>query len=344
MDEDQSRPIVVLRQPAAPQTHFSFAIELVQSMVVPTFVIDHEGIVRIWNRACEKLTGVPASEVIGTRDHWRGFYENARPCLCDLVLNDRLDEFETFYAARALSQDHSFGVHAENWCVMPRLGHNLYLALDAGAIFDAEGRLVAVVETLRDMTEQQQAQSELARLASQDSLTGLANRRAFDERLAFEWSRAQRDGTSLALLMLDVDRFKEFNDSLGHPAGDACLRTIARALGGAMGRATDLVARYGGEEFAVILPQTNLRGAGKVAERLRAAVEDRRIDRAEGVVTVSVGGSWARPDREGLPEALLDLADQALYQAKHDGRNRVVTRELACAPARASTDRSSSAS
>jgi diguanylate cyclase (GGDEF)-like protein len=344
MEEDRSSPIVVLRQPTAPEAHFSFAIELVQSMVVPTFVLDHEGIVRIWNRACEKLTGVPASEVIGTRDHWRGFYESARPCLCDLVLNDRLDEFETFYAARALSQDHSFGVHAENWCVMPRLGHNLYLAIDAGSIFDAEGRLVAVVETLRDMTEQQQAQSELARLASQDALTGLPNRRAFDERLAFEWSRAQRDGSSLALLMLDVDRFKEFNDSLGHPAGDACLRHIGQALGDAMARATDLVARYGGEEFAVILPQTNLRGAGKVAERLRAAVEDRRIDRAEGVVTVSVGGSWASPDREGLPEALLDLADQALYQAKHDGRNRVVTRELAGSSAAASTDRSSSAS
>jgi len=343
MDEDKSSPIVALR-PAAPEARFSFAIDLVQSMVVPTFVLDHEGIVRIWNRACEKLTGIPASEVIGTRDHWRGFYESARPCLCDLVLNDRLDEFETFYAARALSQDHSFGVHAENWCVMPRLGHNLYLAIDAGSIFDAEGRLVAVVETLRDMTEQHRAQSELARLASQDALTGLPNRRTFDERLAFEWSRAQRDGSSLALLMLDVDRFKEFNDSLGHPAGDACLRTIGRALGDAIARATDLVARYGGEEFAVILPQTSLSGAGQMAERLRAAVEDRRIVRPEGVVTVSVGGSCACPDREALPEALLDLADQALYQAKRDGRNRVVTRELACAPRPASTDRSWSAS
>jgi diguanylate cyclase (GGDEF)-like protein len=327
-------PAASALQPASPAGHFAFAIDLVQSMVVPTFVLDNEGVVRIWNRACEKLTGVPASEIVGTRDHWKGFYDNARPCLCDLVLNDRLAEFEDFYTARASSQDHSFGVHAENWCVMPRIGRNLYLAIDAGAIHDASGRLVAVVETLRDMTEQKQAQSELARLASQDALTGLSNRREFDSRLAFEWRRAHRDGSSLSLLMLDVDLFKDFNDRLGHPAGDACLRAVGKALMNAMTRVSDLVARYGGEEFAMILPQTGLAAAGKVAERLRAAVEGIAVRRGpdplrDGVVTVSVGGSRARPQDGNATEAnLLAGADQALYRAKMAGRNRVVMEEL----------------
>jgi len=323
---DACRSVVATAQPPGP--HLAFASGLVESMVVPTFVLDSDGVVRIWNRACENLTGVPASEVVGTREHWRGFYENARPCLCDLVLHDRLDEFETYYTARASSQDHNFGVHAENWCVMPRIGRNLYLAIDVGAVFDPQGRLVAVVETLRDMTVQKQAQDSLARLASQDALTGLSNRREFDDRLAYEWHRARRERSSLSLLMLDVDFFKQYNDLHGHPAGDQCLRTIGHALRTAVSRMTDLVARYGGEEFAVILPQTELRAAGNVAERLRGAVARARVPRGEPgrgeFVTISIGAARAYPAQEGGDErALVERSDQALYQAKKAGRNRV---------------------
>lgn len=153
-----------------------------------------------------------------------------------------------------------------------QLGCQYYLTIDAGPIYSADGELIAVVETLRDMTEQKQAQIALERLASHDGLTGIANRRRFDEKLGQEWLRARRDKTPLALLMLDVDHFKLFNDRYGHQAGDDCLRRIAECLASMVARPGDLVARYGGEEFAVVLPSIDVDGALVVAQRMREAV------------------------------------------------------------------------
>ncbi|MEO5689303.1 MAG: diguanylate cyclase [Burkholderiaceae bacterium] len=316
-----------------PTRDLAFATNLVEFLVVPTFVLDRDGKVLIWNRACERLTGLLAKEVLGTREHWRGFYAQPRPCLCDLILYQRMNEFEQLYDSRAESQDEAFGAHAQNWCVMPRLGTELYLAIDAGPIYDATGNLVAVVETLRDMTAQKVAQTELARLASHDWLTGLVNRRGFDERLLAEWKRAGRDRCHLALLMIDVDFFKAFNDALGHVAGDDCLRIIALALRQSVTRPTDVVARFGGEEFAVILPATDLQGAKNVAERIRRAVEASVFAEASDArsisvtVTVSVGVAAQIPDRGAMADELVSRADRALYRAKHAGRNRVASQD-----------------
>jgi diguanylate cyclase (GGDEF)-like protein len=302
-----------------------------EHLVVPTFVLDAECRVIIWNRACERLTGLKAEEVIGTREHWRGFYDTPRPCLADLVAQGRTAEIEALYH----DHDHvgegailAHGRRAENWCVMPRLGTRLYLAIDAGPIYDDSGKLIAVVETLRDITAQKQAQDELQRLAMRDGLTSVANRRAFDDTLDTEWRRASRESRALSLLMIDVDYFKRYNDTYGHQIGDECLRQVAAAMSGVIKRASDSVARYGGEEFAILLPATEPEGALIVAERIREAVAGLKLPHrgsdAAGHVTVSIGVASVHVSNSGVPASLVARADAALYRAKHQGRNRAV--------------------
>lgn len=172
-----------------------------------------------------------------------------------------------------------------------------------------------------------EANRELLRLSSVDGLTGLANRRLFDEFLRREWSRGVRSTNPLALLMCDVDYFKQYNDLYGHPAGDECLRTVAEVLQAGVRRPADLAARYGGEEFAVVLPDTDLAGAEQVAEEMRRNLERRAMPHAGallGMVTISIGVACTVPQRaNGSVEQLLGDADAALYQAKEAGRNRV---------------------
>ena len=304
----------------------AFAINLMRHLVVPTFVLDTACKVIVWNIACEKLTGVLASEVLGTSDHWRGFYDAPRPCLADLVVQGRLTEVGVLYAQNENTGAVHYGLYAENWCVMPRLGTRLYLAIDSGPIYDNEGQLIAVVETLRDMTVQKEAQRALEQLAHKDGLTGIANRRSFDRTLETEWQRALRKTKNLALLMVDVDHFKGYNDTYGHLAGDACLRRVAEVMAHIPVRVSDQVARYGGEEFAVILPDVTLQGASVVAERIRATVEQLAMVNqvsATGLVTVSVGVANMIASPDLAPSQLIAAADAALYQAKRQGRNRI---------------------
>ncbi|MCG2584743.1 GGDEF domain-containing protein [Massilia sp. TS11] len=279
-----------------------FANQLLELLVIPAFVLDAERRVLIWNRACETLTGVAAEEVIGTTGHWRAFYVMPQATLADAVLDGTLP--------RGPRQA------AEYWCEMPRTGRRCFLSVDASPMLDAQGKLLAVVSTLRDRTEEKQAQAALEQLATRDSLTGLANRRCFDQTLHAEWQRAMRDHQPLSLLMVDVDHFKQYNDTNGHLGGDDCLKRIAQAVAREM-RTNDLVARYGGEEFAVILPNQHLRGAAIVAERIRARVE------ALGLSTVSIGAATAVSANGNDPGALVASADAALYRAKHLGRNRI---------------------
>ncbi|WP_298231850.1 diguanylate cyclase [uncultured Azohydromonas sp.] len=167
---------------------------------------------------------------------------------------------------------------------------------------------------------------ELARLAAFDPLTGLANRRRFDAALEDAWRVAQRQREALSLLMIDVDRFKQFNDSYGHPEGDACLRRVAMALRGVSRRPGDLVARWGGEEFAMLLPGTDADGARVVAELVRRAVVLLAIEHRHGVqgrVTLSVGMHTLVPGPGARVQSLVEGADRALYAAKQGGRNRV---------------------
>ena len=168
---------------------------------------------------------------------------------------------------------------------------------------------------------------DFRRVASQattDSLTGLANRRTLDEELVLEWRRADRVGDSLAFILLDLDDFKLVNDTHGHQAGDAVLRAVGEVLLGGV-RQVDLAGRYGGEEFALILPETDLPGAIKLAERLRLALETTPVELAEGK-TLQVTASFGVALKDELPSAdeLVAVADEALYAAKRAGKNRVM--------------------
>jgi diguanylate cyclase (GGDEF)-like protein len=311
-------------QYTAPDHERAFANKLMEMLAIPAFVLDTSCKVMIWNRACERLTGVAGFEVLGTSDHWRGFYDQPRASLADLVIQDRTDEIHQLYPRQAKPGHPSSNLAGESWCDMPRIGRR-YLAADASPILDDEGTLVAVVQTLRDLTDEKMAQIKLEQLATRDGLTGLANRRCFDDTLLAEWARAMRQAQPLSLLMVDVDNFKAYNDANGHLGGDECLKRIAGAVSSEM-RANDLVARYGGEEFAVILPNQSLKGAAIVAERIRSRVERLQVpDRnaASGHVTVSIGAATALASADSNPSQLVAIADAALYRAKHMGRNRI---------------------
>jgi diguanylate cyclase (GGDEF)-like protein len=312
---------------AIPQGDHGFAVSLMEHLVVPTFVLGADSKVLIWNKACERLTGVSSDEVVGTSEHWRAFYSDQRPCLSDLLLRRRFNEIRALYESGGNYGLSDFGVSAEDWCVMPRVGRRLYLAFDAGPIYSDSGELIAVVETLRDITAQKRAQMDLEALATRDGLTGLANRRSFDVKFGEEARRATRDLLPLSLLMIDVDYFKLYNDSQGHQRGDECLRAIAHRIAETLWRETDFAARYGGEEFTVVMPNTPLSGAMLIAERLRNAIEELNIEHAAslaaGVVTLSIGGVVGR-GRDLDPERLIAAADAALYFAKRSGRNRSI--------------------
>ncbi|MBR7996410.1 GGDEF domain-containing protein [Burkholderia cenocepacia] len=170
------------------------------------------------------------------------------------------------------------------------------------------------------------AESELVLLARTDGLTGLSNRRSFGEVLDNEWRRARRARSVFSLLFVDVDRFKAYNDTYGHQAGDDALAAVARCIGENIRRPADTAARYGGEEFVVLLPDTSQTGAAQIAERIRAAIDELALEHAGseyGRVTASIGlASWT-PDQEGQPDAVIKAADEALYYAKATGRNKV---------------------
>lgn len=224
-----------------------------------------------------------------------------------------------FYAGRV------FGLLAASFVLIVLLVENGELYL----------QLISLRESERAKT------AELERLSTVDPLTGIANRRAFDDALGQEWRRMMRHQTPLSLLMIDVDYFKRFNDSYGHPAGDRCLRAVAQALAQRARRAGELTARYGGEEFAVLLPQVELHDARNLAERMCAAIREQAIPHEGSAiaayVTISVGiasvsqlpksvAALCRDAGAAVPPSaavLLEAADQALYRAKTAGRNRV---------------------
>lgn len=187
-------------------------------------------------------------------------------------------------------------------------------------------------ETYRALRESQRelmrANLELERLTRIDGLTGLGNRRYFDEYLTAEWKRCQRTQSPLSVLMIDVDHFKRYNDAYGHLAGDDVLKQVARVIQESSTRSTDLAARFGGEEFVVILTDVPQAGASHVAERMVQGVRDLNIAHGTDRVTISVGVATAWPDSEGDPARLVNAADLALFRAKNEGRNRLVFAEL----------------
>ncbi|RJQ77314.1 MAG: diguanylate cyclase [Desulfobacteraceae bacterium] len=185
-------------------------------------------------------------------------------------------------------------------------------------------------QKLLEVTRQlEEAVEKLDRLSSLDGLTGIKNRRCFDEHINQEWQRGLRNARPLSLILIDIDFFKAYNDTYGHQAGDECLKAVAGALRNVLNRPGDLVCRYGGEEFAVILPETPRKGAVLIAETMRARVQSTGIihesSQIANQVTISLGVATTLPARDLSPAELISAADRALYDAKRGGRNQART-------------------
>lgn len=193
------------------------------------------------------------------------------------------------------------------------------------AMFGA-GFIALSIVLSAQLRRRMRAESELVMLARTDGLTGLNNRRTFGEILDKEWRRARRAHSVFSLLFVDVDRFKAYNDTYGHQAGDDALAAVARCIGENIRRHGDCAARYGGEEFVVLLPDTSMQGAETIVEKIRTAINELEIEHASsefGHVTASIGlASWT-PEQDGEAGAIIKAADEALYNAKATGRNKV---------------------
>ena len=213
------------------------------------------------------------------------------------------------------------GVGGSNFLLGFTLSHGPYFGIAIQSTFLS----LSLALELRQLTS---ATARFRSLAVTDTVTGIANRRVFDERMRTEWSRALRSGKPLTLLIVDVDFFKPFNDHYGHAAGDRCLKLVAQTGAGCMQRPGDIFCRFGGEEFAAVLPETDREGGFALAEAIRAAIAALHIPHersSAGIVTVSIGVASASPTSKNSANGILGAADNALYRAKANGRNRVAS-------------------
>jgi diguanylate cyclase (GGDEF)-like protein/PAS domain S-box-containing protein len=277
-------------------------------------------VIRI-NKKLLDLLGRPAADVIGKKCY-ELFSEECRgaaKCPMNKILNgERVVEQE-----RTLTFDS---------------GHTIPFMVTFTPLSDLDVSTIGLVETYTDISERkhhekrlQLANQELEKLATEDPLTRLANRRRLDEYLDQEWRRQARARNQISLIMCDVDFFKKYNDQYGHQAGDACLKAVAEVIRKKVRRPSDLIARYGGEEFAVIMPETNLKGAWFVAESVRQELVRKRIPHCQSLaaqyVTISCGIASIYPRMYVTPKTLIERADKSLYKAKQQGRNRIVAFE-----------------
>ncbi|MGS0743336.1 sensor domain-containing diguanylate cyclase [Glaciimonas sp. GG7] len=241
----------------------------------------------------------------------------------------RLDKYPLFVAAALSEEEILADWRADTYLHSAGVGILLLVLGCMGfhLIGQIKRRVDAEAEIVRTRDALEALNQTLERLSLQDGLTGLANRRHFDLVLEKEFSRAMRNASSLALVMIDVDCFKQYNDIYGHTAGDECLRKISQVVKTGQHRPGDIAARYGGEELGVILPGTDVKGAMIIAESIRLAINNLKIEHTGspvGIVTISAGVDALVPVRYGnIPLELVQAADKALYAAKSDGRNRV---------------------
>lgn len=213
--------------------------------------------------------------------------------------------------------------------VQARIRTHLTLRRSMVALQDMNKEIVSLNTLLEEKNcELLKLNSVLQNMAMLDGLTGIPNRRHFDNYLEQEWNRSVRDHSCLSLILIDIDFFKPFNDHYGHAAGDVCLKQVAQALAHTMTRTIDLVARYGGEEFVCLLPGTNGNGLVTVGNRLRESIRSLGLahhhSKVASHVTISLGGVSMTPSRDILPGTLIQSADERLYQAKKEGRDRLV--------------------
>jgi len=273
-------------------------------------VTDAEGTIQSVNRAFEQITGYSEAEVIAKTPN---------------ILQSGLQNADFYdWLWKTLRET---GTWKGNFWNRRKNGEIYPQETTINAIKNERGEIAQYCGIFRDVTRQHKLEEALRMLSSTDGLTGLANRRSFDETIEREWRRGQRSGYPLALIIADIDDFKKFNDTYGHLAGDDCLKKVGASIRNAVSRAGDLAARYGGEEFVLLLPMMKATEAEQIAEDMRKSVEALQIPHttsgAGGVVTLSLGVAAVVPRQDMAPDALIVRADMALYRAKQDGKNCV---------------------
>ncbi|MCP8968377.1 diguanylate cyclase domain-containing protein [Ectobacillus ponti] len=283
----------------------------------PEVVFVHgQNCVEFVNERVEELLGIPVQEIIG-----KSFLDFLHPEDQQVAA---LNMTGIFSKGNRLQKVYEYRL---------RRSDGTFVTTEIRSAFIEYNGEPAVLGIVHDVTKSKEAEQKLrqanamlSKLSRSDGLTGIANRRSFDETMAQEWQRALETGGPIAVIMLDIDAFKAYNDLYGHQQGDFCLKLVAHAIEGALSQASYFAARYGGEEFAVILPDTDTAAAGKVAGEICTAVTNLCLPHAasnvQPYVTVSAGAAALVPDEGTSVADLLRQADQALYQAKHGGRNR----------------------
>ena len=289
-------------------------------------VVDDESRAMSYNQRFAEVWQIDASDV--PRSLLKPNFEISD----EQLLSQCLDKTKDPVAFLARVQELYADREAEDLCQV-ELKDGRTLERYTTALHTEHGRYLGRVWFFRDVTERIHAErqlkaayAEVEKLAVVDPLTGIANRRRFDEYLKTEWRRAMRERRPLSMLLVDVDLFKLYNDTYGHVRGDICLKEIAESAVEVVTRAGDLVARFGGEEFAIVMPNTDERGALEIAHQLSDAVSQRRINHGSspyGVVTISAGCATIVPETAIHPSRLIEKADHAMYDAKRRGRNRV---------------------
>ncbi|HPX10996.1 MAG TPA: diguanylate cyclase [Syntrophales bacterium] len=297
---------------------------------IPTFVIGRSHEVIYWNRALEELSEIRAEKIIGTKNHWKAFYDKARPCMADLLVDSLLDEIPRWYVGKYLKSKLIDDAY-EATDFFPALGGGgKWLRFTAAALRDSKGVLFGAIETLEDITARKLAEEALKEsekkymeLSITDGLTKLYNSRHFYSQLKSEINRANRYRHPLSLLLLDIDDFKKYNDTFGHLEGDKVLIRLGHVIRRSL-RKTDSAYRYGGEEFTAVLPETSGEAAMALAERIRSEFANESFSTWSITPvrkTVSIGIAEYDPDEE--LSVFLKRTDESMYRAKKKGKNRV---------------------
>lgn len=284
---------------------------IVNNMAEGLLIIEADGRIQFTNPACDKYLGYRENALAGS---------HISDLLNPMVAQEYLDYFSRYAGAPGAAHHHG----TREVIIRHRNGSSVCMDLTLTPMYLRQPLFIGL---LHDITHHKQSEDALQRAAMVDPLTKIANRRHFDSFLEKEWQRSMRSGLPLSLVVLDVDHFKLYNDTLGHPAGDACLQQVAQAIASHAMRTTDLAARYGGEEFVLLFAETPADAARTLAETIRAHIEALQIPHPRSTtsawLTVSIGVATILPHQLDNTESLFVAADRAMYVAKENGRNQV---------------------
>jgi diguanylate cyclase (GGDEF)-like protein/PAS domain S-box-containing protein len=304
-----------IRPPTLELRHNDFFRALFDALEDQLAVIDCEGVIVYVNAAWIRF-GLENGSPEDTAWVGRNYLD-----VCSMSANDQYAACVSAGIEKIISSAPGMSIAVEYPCYGSRIKH--WFLMRATKMSTDAGPFVVVVHS--DITRRKLAEQRAQRQAVQDPLTGLANRRAFDSHLHTSWLQCRRDLRPLSLLSIDIDHFKILNDTIGHPAADVCLKSVSHVIRHFARRPEDLAARIGGEEFSMILPDTPIKAALRIAESLRLAIASADV-LTDGYtrITASIGVVSVIPQNDMSMESLLSAADVALYAAKHKGRNCVM--------------------